>query len=123
MGNSYISKRLASFGYAFNGIGAFLRSEPHARIHAIATLVVVAAGCWYKIATPEWIWIILATALVWTTEMLNTVVEKIMDHLSPQLHPKVKFIKDVAAGAVLIAAIAAAIIGAVIFIPYMFKTI
>jgi len=120
MEKSYISKRLASFGYAFNGIGAFLRSEPHARIHALATLVVVAAGCWYKIATPEWLWIILAIALVWITEMLNTVIEKTMDHLSPAQHPKVKFIKDVAAGAVLIAAIAAIIIGAVIFIPYIF---
>jgi diacylglycerol kinase len=120
MEKSYISKRLASFGYAFNGIAAFLRSEPHARIHAIATIVVIAAGCWYKIATPEWLWMILSIALVWITEMLNTVIEKIMDHLSPQLHPKVKFIKDVAAGAVLIAAIAAVIIGAVIFIPYIF---
>ncbi|PSL49657.1 undecaprenol kinase [Chitinophaga niastensis] len=120
MGNSYISKRLASFGYAFSGIAAFLRSEPHARIHAVATIAVVAAGCWYKLATQEWIWIVMSIALVWTTEMFNTVIEKMMDHLSPQHHPKVKFIKDVAAGAVLVAAIAAAIIGAFIFIPYIF---
>ncbi|NLR61536.1 diacylglycerol kinase family protein [Chitinophaga polysaccharea] len=120
MENSYISKRIASFGYAWNGIVAFVRSEPHARIHVLATIVVVAAACWYRITAPEWIWTILAIALVWTTEMLNTVVEKMMDHLSPQLHPHVKFIKDVAAGAVLVAAIAAAIIGAVIFIPHIF---
>lgn len=120
MQNSYIGKRLASFGYAFNGIAAFLRSEPHALIHAVATIAVVAAGCWYGIATPEWLWIILAITLVWVTEMMNTVIEKIMDHLSPQQHPEVKFIKDVAAGAVLVAAMAAAIIGAVIFIPYIF---
>ncbi|MFY0252738.1 diacylglycerol kinase family protein [Chitinophaga sp. 30R24] len=120
MRNVYIRNRLASFGYAFNGIAAFLRSEPHARVHAVATVVVIAAGCWYKLATPEWIWVIFAIALVWITEMLNTVIEKIMDHLSPGLHPKVKFIKDVAAGAVLIAAIAAAIVGAVVFIPYIF---
>ncbi|MCW3462755.1 diacylglycerol kinase family protein [Chitinophaga nivalis] len=120
MRNSYISKRIASFGYAFNGIIAFLRSEPHARIHALATIVVVAAGCWYHIATSEWIWLILCIALVWVTEMLNTVVEKIMDHLSPQQHPKVKWIKDVAAGAVLVAAIAALVIGILIFYPYLF---
>jgi diacylglycerol kinase len=65
----------------------------------------------------------MSIALVWATEMLNTAIEKIMDHLSPQIHPTVKFVKDVAAGATLIAAIAAAIIGAVIFIPYILKTI
>lgn len=119
MKDSYISKRLASFGYAFNGIAAFLRSEPHARIHAVATVVVVAAGCWYKVTPTEWILLVIVMATVWITEMLNTVIEKIMDHLSPAYHPKVKWIKDVAAGAVLVAAIAAAITGALIFIPYI----
>jgi diacylglycerol kinase len=57
--------------------------------------------------------------MVWITEMLNTVVEKIMDHLSPECHPRVKWIKDVAAGAVLISALVAAITGAVIFIPIL----
>jgi diacylglycerol kinase len=120
MQHSYIGKRLASFGYAFNGITAFLRCEPHALIHVAATIAVAAAGCWYRIAAPEWLWIILAIALVWVAEMMNTAIEKIMDHLSPQQHPGVKFIKDVAAGAVLVAALAAATIGAVIFIPYIF---
>ncbi|CAL1521429.1 diacylglycerol kinase family protein [Chitinophaga sp. MM2321] len=119
MGNSYISRRIASFGYAFSGIAAFLRSEPHARIHAAATLFVVAAGCWYKLSPPEWIWIVMTISLVWITEMFNTVVEKIMDHLSPQQHPKVKWIKDVAAGAVLVAAMGAVITGALIFIPHI----
>ncbi|RFS22491.1 diacylglycerol kinase family protein [Chitinophaga silvatica] len=120
MVRSYISKRVASFGYAFNGIAAFVKSEAHAKIHVIATLVVIAAGCWYKITKVEWLFIILAIAVVFITEMLNTTVEKMMDHLSPDYHPNIKFIKDVAAGAVLIGAIAAAIIGAVIFIPYIF---
>ncbi|HVI45412.1 MAG TPA: diacylglycerol kinase family protein [Chitinophaga sp.] len=120
MRNSYISRRIASFGYAFSGIAAFVKSEPHARIHVIATVAVVVAGCWYKLSTAEWMWVILAITLVWVTEMFNTVVEKIMDHLSPEYHPKVKWIKDVAAGAVLVAAIAAAIIGGLIFAPRIF---
>ncbi|RBL93158.1 diacylglycerol kinase family protein [Chitinophaga flava] len=119
MKNSYFSRRIASFGYAFNGIAAFLCSEPHARIHAVATIVVTAAGCWYKLTRMEWILLIIAIAMVWVTEMLNTVIEKIMDHLSPDYHLKVKWIKDVAAGAVLVAAIAAAAIGALIFIPHI----
>lgn len=121
MVRSYISKRKDSFGYAFRGIASFIKNEHHAKIHVIATIVVVAAGCWYKITKTEWLFVILSIAGVISIEMVNTAVEKTMDHLSPDLHPSVKFIKDVAAGAVLVAAIAAAIIGAVIFIPYIFQ--
>lgn len=117
--NKYLSQRINSFKYAFQGIAAFLRSEPHARIHALATVVVIAAGCWYKLPPKDWINLLIVIGLVWTTEMFNTVVEKIMDHLSPDYHPKVKWIKDVAAGAVLVAAIIAATVGAFIFIPLL----
>lgn len=118
---SYISKRIASFGYAISGIVSFVKSEQHARIHLLATIVVILLGCWYKIARSEWLFIILAIGGVWVAEMFNTAIEKTMDHLSPEYHPSVKVIKDVAAGAVLVAALAAAIIGAVIFIPYIFN--
>jgi diacylglycerol kinase len=115
----YLLQRLRSFKYAFEGIMAFLRSEPHARIHAVATVLVVAAGFYCRLSANQWIAIVLVTGMVWITEMLNTVVEKIMDHLSPECHPRVKWIKDVAAGAVLISALVAAITGAVIFIPIL----
>ncbi|ASZ10026.1 diacylglycerol kinase family protein [Chitinophaga pendula] len=117
--NKYLSQRINSFKYAFQGIAAFLQSEPHARLHAIATVAVIAAGCWCKLPAKDWINILIVIGLVWTTEMFNTVVEKIMDHLSPDYHPKVKWIKDVAAGAVLVAAIIAAAVGAIIFIPLL----
>ncbi|SDF13154.1 diacylglycerol kinase family protein [Chitinophaga filiformis] len=115
----YLQQRLKSFKYAFQGIYAFLRSEPHARIHAVATVLVVAAGFYCRLSANQWIALLIVTGMVWTTEMLNTVVEKIMDHLSPEYHPRVKWIKDVAAGAVLISALVAAITGAVIFIPIL----
>ena len=98
---------------------AFLRSEPHARIHAVATALVVVAGFYYRLSGNQWIAILIVSAMVWITEMLNTVIEKIMDHLSPEYHPRVKWIKDVAAGAVFIAALVAVITGAVIFIPIL----
>ena len=120
MVRSYISKRRDSFGHAFRGIASFIRNEHHAKIHVIATIVVIAAGCWYKITKTEWLFVVLSVAGVISIEMVNTAIEKTMDHLSPDLHPSVKFIKDVAAGAVLVAAIAAAIIGAVIFLLYIF---
>lgn len=115
----YLQQRLQSFKYAFQGIIAFLRSEPHARIHAVATVLVIVAGFYCRLSGSQWIAILVVTGMVWITEMFNTVVEKIMDHLSPEIHPRVKWIKDVAAGAVLISALVAAITGAVIFIPIL----
>ncbi|WP_291911658.1 diacylglycerol kinase [Chitinophaga sp. CB10] len=120
MPTSYLKKRFASFRYAFAGFFAFVKSEPHARIHAVATVAVITAGCWFRVGKTDWLWLLWAMALVWITEMLNTVIEKMMDHLSPAIHPRVKFIKDLAAAAVLVAAIAAAITGGCIFWPYLF---
>lgn len=116
---NYLQQRIKSFGFAIAGIIAFLRSEPHARIHAVATVMVIAAGCWYSLPGSQWIALLLVIGLVWVAEMFNTVIEKIMDHLSPEYHPKVKWIKDVAAGAVLVAAVIALITGCIIFIPYL----
>jgi len=118
---SYLHRRLLSFRYAFSGIAAFIISEPHARIHTVATVLVIALGAWCHITAVQWIAISIVTGMVWITEMLNTVIEKMMDHLSPDYHPRVKWIKDVAAGAVLIAAIVAVITGAVVFLPVFFK--
>jgi diacylglycerol kinase len=115
----YLQQRILSFKYAIQGIVAFLQSEPHARIHAVATVLVIAAGFYCRLSANQWIAILIVTGMVWITEMLNTVIEKIMDHLSPDYHPRVKWIKDVAAGAVLIATFVAVITGAVIFIPIL----
>jgi diacylglycerol kinase (ATP) len=116
---NYLRQRIKSFGFAIAGVIAFLRSEPHARIHALATIIVVIAGAWFNISGIHWIAILVVTGMVWVTEMFNTVVEKIMDHVSPDIHPRVKWIKDVAAGAVLVAAIIALITGLIIFLPYI----
>ncbi|OMP79464.1 MULTISPECIES: diacylglycerol kinase family protein [Chitinophaga] len=115
---SYLKKRLRSFGFAIAGIIAFVRSEPHALLHFIATIIVVGAGFYFRITNMQWIAILIMIGIVWITEMINTVLEKVMDHVAPDYHPRVKWIKDVAAGAVLIAAIIAIIVGALIFIPY-----
>lgn len=112
-----IAKRLKSFTYAINGLRAFLRSEPNGRIHFAATIVTISMAIWLHCTTTEWALLVIVTAMVWATELLNTAIEKTMDHLSPDTHPRVKIVKDVAAGAVLIAALAAAIVGGLIFIP------
>jgi diacylglycerol kinase len=112
-----IAARLRAFTYAFNGIVKFVRYEHNAWLHFIATIAVVAFSFYMKISGMEWIAILLCIGFVWTMELINTAIEKIMDHLHPEMHPGVKLIKDMAAGAVLIAAIISFIIALIIFIP------
>lgn len=109
--------RFKSFVYAFEGLIWFFRREHNARIHGFATVFVLLISFFFKITGLDLIAILFAIALVLIAEMFNTAIEKIMDHLSPAQHPAVKAIKDIAAAAVLIAAIVAAIVGLMIFIP------
>ena len=109
--------RLRSFVFAFEGVVIFFSREHNAWIHGVAALLVLIVSFLMKLSAVEMILVILAIGLVWITEIINTAIEKTMDHLSPQQHPAVKIIKDLSAGAVLIAALVAAIIGSIIFIP------
>ena len=115
-----IIDRLKSIGYAMEGLVTFFTSQHNALIQGVAALVVIALGIIYEISDIEWCFIIIAIAMVIVAEMLNTAIELLADEVNPEIHPQVKKIKDVAAGAVLIAAIAAAIIGSIIFFPKMF---
>lgn len=114
-----IGSRIRSFGYALRGLGFMLKTQHNTWIHLAATAVVVAAGSWLQIAPGDWRWIILAIALVWVAEIVNTAFEHLCDVVQPEFHASVRTAKDVAAGAVLVAAIAAAIIGVLVFLPYL----
>jgi diacylglycerol kinase (ATP) len=113
------SGRVRSFRHAIRGVVRMLRSQHNAWIHAAATVVVIGAGLWFHVSWADWCWIVLALSIVWTAEALNTAFEFLADAASPQFHPLVRDAKDVAAGAVLITALAAAIIGVIIFWPYV----
>jgi diacylglycerol kinase (ATP) len=115
-----IADRLKSFTFAFSGIAAMLRTQHNAWIHLAATLVAIAAGFWFTIERGEWVWLIVAIVAVWTAEALNTAFELLCDVASPEFHPLVKQAKDVAAAAVLIAAVGATIIGSMVFVPHLF---
>jgi len=117
----YSSARLRSFGHAFRGLKVLLQTQPNARIHAAATVLVVAAGVLLRISPVEWALIVLAIAGVWTAEALNTAIEFLVDRVSPDPHPLAGKAKDVAAGAVLIAAIGSALIGGFVFGPYLLR--
>ena len=112
-----IAARLRSIGYALEGMKALVASQHNAWIHFAATLAVVAAGFWFAVSGVEWLALILAIALVWCTEALNTAFEALCDVASPEHHPMVKRAKDIAAAAVLIATIGAVAVGLVVFGP------
>ena len=113
-------RRVASFGHAGRGVWSALRSEVHLRFHAVATAVVLGLGCYYHLGRLEWALITLAVAGVWTAELLNTAIEALTDLASPDFHPLAGKAKDVAAGAVLLAAAGAAAVGALVFGPHLF---
>jgi diacylglycerol kinase (ATP) len=113
--------RIRSFRHAIAGILRMIRCQHNAWIHALATLIVLAAALFFHISVADWCWIILAISIVWTAEALNTAFEFLADAASPEFHPLVRDAKDVAAGAVLLIAIAASIIGVIIFWPYLHR--
>src|SRR5436309_1303842 len=112
--------RIRSIRCAFRGIGIMLASQQNAWVHAVATIIVTIVGLYLGLSKAEWCWIILATVAVWTAETINTAFEFLTDVASPEFHPLAGKAKDVAAGAVLIAAIGSVIIGVVILGPYLF---
>ena len=109
--------RLESFRYALAGIWYTLKTQRNAQIHlGIATTIVI-LGLTLKLTRTEWAILMLTTGFVWATEMLNTVAEAAMNYATTDFNPQVKIVKDVAAGAVLIAAITAVIVGLLILGP------
>ncbi len=116
-GRWHLAKRVDAFRHAGRGILEMLRGEPHARIHAAATVVVIAAGLGFGIDRYEWIAIALTVGAVWSLEAMNTAVEAICDLVSPEHHELVRRAKDAAAGGVLIAAIAAVTVAVFVFGP------
>lgn len=111
--------RIRSFKYAFVGIWTMLKSQHNAWVHAFATFGVIGAGIFFGVSAAEWCWLVLAIMAVWTAEALNTAFEFLADVASPEFHPLVKHSKDVAAGAVLISAIGAVVIGLLVLGPHL----
>lgn len=116
-----IVKRAKSFKHAISGIGIFLKTTHNAWIHIVVAILVVILGIHFHISTTEWLFLILAIGFVLVAEAFNTAVEFDMDLTSPKFHPYAKYTKDVAAGAVLIAAVTASVIGLIIFLPKFFS--
>lgn len=112
-------KRIQSFNYAGRGVKFFVSREQNAWIHITVAILVILAGIFFDITKTEWMTVIFCIGLVLSAEGFNTAIEYLCNVVSPERNEAIGRVKDVAAGSVLICAIAAAIIGLIIFIPYI----
>jgi diacylglycerol kinase (ATP) len=117
----FLKSRAHSFRYAFHGWWFVIRTQKNAWIHAIVSIIVVFLGLWLGLSTWDWAVIIIAIAMVWTAEFLNTALEAVVDLTSPERNQLAKVGKDVGAAAVLIAASSSAIIGLLILGPPLWE--
>jgi diacylglycerol kinase len=111
--------RLKSFAYALQGMIHLVRTQPNARLHLLAAFLVCALAVYFDLGRSEWLWITVAIVLVWSSEAFNTALEQLADALHPERDPGIGRAKDIAAAAVLIAALGAAVIGMLIFMPHL----
>lgn len=114
------SDRIKSFGYAFNGLYLFFTTEHNGRIHVVAALIAIGTSFLLRISAMEWVAILSVICAVFVAEIFNTALEKLADVVSPDIHPQIKRVKDLAAGAVLLVAILAVAIALIIFLPKLF---
>lgn len=112
-----VRREVAAFGWALHGLRSALATEPHLRFHAAATVVVVGLGIALPLSAWERAALVLAIGLVWVAELLNTALETLVDLVHPGRHPLAGRVKDVAAAAVLVAAVASAGVGVAVLGP------
>ena len=119
----FIRSRIAAFGHAFRGWWHVLQTQHNAWIHSVVATLIVSIGLWLGLPPRDWAVIVLTIAMVFTAEFINTAIEAVVDLASPIQHPLAKVGKDVGAGAVLIAALAAALVGLLILGPPLWARI
>jgi len=112
-----IRSRIKSFSHAMAGLKQFIGREHNARIHVLATVSVIITGFVLRISRTEAAILAIVTGLVWVAEIVNTCVERLADLITKERHPMIKIVKDLAAGAVLTAAITAVVVAFSIFFP------
>lgn len=114
-----LRKRIKSFSYAYAGIKVLLREEHNARIHTVAAIVAVMLGFLFGITPGEWTAVVIVIAMVFAAEAVNSAIERTADFVKAERDDRKRDIKDLAAGAVLLCAMGAAVVGVIIFLPYL----
>jgi diacylglycerol kinase (ATP) len=115
-----VKNRLKALRYAISGLTYVFKTQHAMWFHSLTASCVVLLGLYFHVSASDWRWLVLAITLVWGAETMNTAIEIVCDAVSLDHHPLIGKSKDVAAGAVLVAAIGAAIIGGLVFRPYLF---
>lgn len=115
--HSFVTGRLKSFKYAIFGAYKLITTEHSVMVQFSLGILMTIAGFYFEISKTDWLFQTMAVGLVLSIEGLNTAVEKIADFIHPDFHDKIGFIKDIAAGAVFFAAVAAIAVGLIIYIP------
>lgn len=113
------NRRILSFKHAFEGIAAAFREEPNLKIHFLIAVIVLVMAFLLKISRVDFLIIIFLIGMVISLELTNTAIEAAVDAFTDKEHPRAKYAKDIGAGAVLIAAVTSAILGLMIFLPYI----
>jgi len=120
---NFFRSRVQSFGHAFRGWGYVLRTQKNTWIHSLLTTAVIVLAFWLRLSAQDWAILLLAIVIVWAAEFFNTAIEAAVDLASPSEHPLAKIGKDVAAAAVLIAALTSILIGLLILGPPLWARI
>jgi undecaprenol kinase len=110
-----------SFSFALSGIQTALLTERNMRIHLLVSIVVIGCSIFFSISKLEWLFVIVAIGGIFSLEMMNSAIERVVDLITAEYHPLAKQAKDLAAGAVFIYAVITVLIGIIIFIPYFFR--
>ena len=119
MKNTFLGKRIRGGGYALKGALLLLRHEASIQVQFVISILVCIAGWYFDITRTEWMFQFVAIGMVMSAEGLNSAIEAMADFVHPDFHNKIGHIKDIAAGAVFIAALIAIVIAGFIYIPYL----
>ncbi len=112
-----MKKIIRSFGFAFKGVAYATATQLNFRVHLVATAAAVMLGYGFRITLDEWLWVGLCITLVLVAELFNTMIEALTDLVSPGYNEKAGHVKDMSAGAVVIAALFAFVVGLIVFLP------
>jgi undecaprenol kinase len=116
---NYLKARGNAMTFAMQGLLSAFRKEAHLRLHLFVALAVVAAGLYLHISYTDWCIVLTCIFMVMIIEIINSAMERLCDLIMPDIHPTVKYIKDIAAGAVLLTCIFATLAGVIVFYPYL----
>jgi undecaprenol kinase len=112
---------LSSFSFAISGILTAIQNERNMRFHLISSLIVLGLSFYFSISKIEWLLVLFTIGGMFALELMNTAIERVVDLVTAEYHPLAKQAKDIAAGAVFVYAVLAAIVGIMIYLPYVLK--